>query len=76
MQTCLKRALQIAVATGGMFFLGVGIADADTPANGRGGEHLDDQRRVQPDYDGIFAEPVERRRWYDRDVCEQRHHHA
>jgi len=28
MQTCLKRAVQIAVASGGMFFLGAGIAAA------------------------------------------------
>lgn len=31
MQTCLKRALHIAVASGGLFFLGAGIAAGDTP---------------------------------------------
>src|SRR6478672_10805858 len=30
MKTCVKRALQIATLSGGMFFLGAGIAAADT----------------------------------------------
>ena len=29
MRTCLKRALQIAVASGGLLFLGAGIAAAN-----------------------------------------------
>src|ERR1700712_2345205 len=45
MRTCLKRALQIAVASGGMFFLGAGIAAA-SPLDSLGDTSAPDSSEV------------------------------